>query len=878
MTEPTRREFLQYTALAGGGVALASFKSTAQMTPKSEVRIGNVDEPRNVEWPVLKRYDRDHLVRIALPIGGIGAGTISLGGRGNLQDWEIRNTPEKGVTPILEEIGPFFALNVRNPEGKTWARALEGPIDPLFYEGASGATVPNHGLPRFRDCSFAAAYPLGQVFLSDPEVPVEATLQAFNPLIPGDADASGIPIAVLRFVLANKTDGPLNISVCAVIPNTLEGGNRKNEYRTTETIRGIFMDAEGANPNDWNWGTVALSTISEGPVSFRTRWPQKGWRGTLLKIWDDFSVDGEVERAESEDGAPIGTLAVRAELPARGKKEVTFLITWHFPNRRTWSPIDNENKEAPGPDHPDWIGNYYTTQFSDAWNVAAKIAPDLADLERKTLRFVDAFCRANLPAEVKEAALFNISTLRTQTCFRTPDGRFYGFEGCNDRAGCCMGSCTHVWNYEQATGFLFGDLAMSMREVSFGQATDEIGLMRFRVKLPLKQAMTWESAAADGQMGTIMRMHRDWQLSGDDERLKQLWPHVKKSLEFCWIEGGWDADKDGVMEGCQHNTMDVEYYGPNPQMGIWYLGALRACEEMARYLGEEDFAETCQGLFEKGRDWIDANLFNGEYYEHKVQPPKDASQVAPSLRAGMGASDMTKPDFQLGPGCLVDQLVGQFQAHVCGLGYLVDPDHVRATLEAILKYNRKDSLFGHFNNMRSFALGDEAALLMASYPKDRPEVPFPYFTEVMTGFEYTAAVGMLYEGMVDEGLRCIADIRARYDGRKRSPFDEAECGHHYVRAMASWAAVLALSGFGYSGVEKILSFAKKEGRFFWSNGYAWGECEIADSGPSFKVTLSVLGGELSLAEFHLGDFGKTAFAEPLRIGAGEQALFKIASE
>jgi hypothetical protein len=55
---------------------------------------------------------------------------------------------------------------------------------------------------------------------------------------------------------------------------------------------------------------------------------------------------------------------------------------------------------------------------------------------------------------------------------------------------------------------------------------------------------------------------------------------------------------------------------------------------------------------------------------------------------------------------------------------------------------------------------------MAGYPRDRPKTPFPYINEVMTGFEYTAAVGMLQEGMEEEGQRCIEAIRARYDGRK----------------------------------------------------------------------------------------------------------------
>ena len=362
----------------------------------------------------------------------------------------------------------------------------------------------------------------------------------------------------------------------------------------------------------------------------------------------------------------------------------------------------------------------------------------LPELEETTVRFVQSFCDSDLPSVVKEAALFNLAHLRTQTCFRTEDGRFFGFEGCHDQAGCCHGSCTHVWNYEQATAFLFADLAASMRDTEFRHATSDDGLMSFRVNLPLQGARDYGLAAADGQMGCLMKLYRDWQLSGDDAMLRALWPKARRALEFCWIDGGWDADQDGVMEGCQHNTMDVEYYGPNPQMGTWYLGALRAGEEMARYLGEQAFAKRCRELFERGSQWLDAHLFNDEYYEHEIRPP----QVSPAagLARGLGATNLQEPELQLGSGCLVDQLVGQFMAHVCGLGYLLNREHVKTTLRSIVKYNFRQGSHDHFNNMRSYVLGDESALLMATYPRgNRPQQPFPYYSEVMTGFEYAAA-------------------------------------------------------------------------------------------------------------------------------------------
>jgi uncharacterized protein (DUF608 family) len=274
---------------------------------------------------------------------------------------------------------------------------------------------------------------------------------------------------------------------------------------------------------------------------------------------------------------------------------------------------------------------------------------------------------------------------------------------------------------------------------------------------------------------------------------------------------------------------------------------------MSRYTGDDAFADRCRTLYEQGRAWTDEYLFNGEYYEHEIRPPGQAENVAESLRVGMGAANLSSPDYQLGSGCLVDQLVGQYMAHVCGLGYLVDEDHVRTTLSSIMKYNLREGLRGHFNTLRSYALGDESALLMASYPKERPENPFPYFTEVMTGFEYTAAIGMLYEGQTDEGLRCIANIRDRYDGRKRSPFDEAECGHHYARAMAAWAAHLALTGFHYSAVDKTMQFTGNPGNWFWSTGHAWGTCIISDTGAE----LTVLHGKLMLFRLTVGDTDHT---------------------
>ena len=525
----------------------------------------------------------------------------------------------------------------------------------------------------------------------------------------------------------------------------------------------------------------------------------------------------------------MASLAVKKQIAAKSTQCFTFFITWSFPNRKAWSQ--------------EVVGNYYTAQYPDAWTAAKDIVPQMEMLEEQTLAFVEALCRSSYPDVIKEAALFNLAVLRSQTVFRPPSGHLMGWEGVMDRFGSCAGSCTHVWNYEMATPFLFGSLAKTMRDVEFNYATKENGLMNFRAGLPLITAANGNSAAADGQMGCIMKFYRDWQLSGDNEFLRKNWGQVKKVLSFAWVDKGWDGNQDGVMEGSQHNTMDVNYFGPNPQMGFWYMGALRAATQMAQAMNDTEFANKCHDLYIKGSKWMDQNLFNGEYYEHKITDPATFEFL------DMERDEAKIPDFQLGKGCLVDQLVGQYMAHICGVGYLAEKENVQTTLRSIMRYNFVEDFSRHFNNMRSYAMGNESGLLMASWPKGRLKVPFPYFAEVMTGFEYCAAVGMLYEGMADEALKCIESIRKRHDGAKRNPFSEPECGHHYARSMASWGAILAWSDFRYSGIEQTIHFTDKPGNYFWSNGYAWGSCTIEKK----RATLDVIYGEIPLKTISVGD-------------------------
>ena len=812
------------------------------------------------EWPSLKSYDKEHLLEIALPMGGIGTGTISLGGRGELRDWEIMNIPGKKYSTSQRGFDtPFFAIYAQEPGKLPLSYALIGtPFYPSEYMDADGHSVNNGGLPHFKKTSFATAYPFGEVSLSDESMPVSVKIKAFNPLIPADADDSSIPVAVLCYEVSNLTDNPLIVSVCGSMRNFVgKDGSKftsdewkdhwpvgaksnKNIYRESDGIKGIFMDSDSVPKGDPAWGTIAITTNSTGKITHRTSSVPNGNEGyftyALLNFWNDFSKDGELNGYNLvEDEDPMASLAIKKTISPKSKEIYTFYITWDFPNRKAWSSRIE--------------GNYYSTKYKDAWDVAEKVIPKMADLESKTLEFINAFLGSSYPDVVKEAALFNLANLRSQTVFRLPDGHLMGWEGVANDVGLGFGTPTHVWNYELATPFLFGDLACSMRDVEFNYCTRKNGGMNCRALLPLSEANSEKFkefdvyAVADGQLACIMRFYREWQLSGDKNFLKDNWEQVKKVLAFAWEEKGWDGNQDGVMEGCQHNTMDINYYGPNPQEEFWYLGALKAGKEMAVFMNDKNFADKCDKLFKNGSAWTDANLFNGEYYEQKITDPKTFAFL------NMDDPGIIVPDNQLGRGCLVDQLVGQSMAHICGLGYLADKNNIQTTLRSIMKYNYIADFSHIFNNMRAYVLGDESGLIMASWPKGMFKNPFPYFNEVMTGFEYTAAIGMIYEGQIDDALTCIKSIRDRFDGAKRNPFNENEYGYHYARALASWGAILAYSKFEYSGINKAMSITAKPGRYFWSNGYAWGICEVSSN----KVTIEMLKGDLDLRKFSLSN-------------------------
>ena len=297
--------------------------------------------------------------------------------------------------------------------------------------------------------------------------------------------------------------------------------------------------------------------------------------------------------------------------------------------------------------------------------------------------------------------------------------------------------------------------------------------------------------AVDGQAGTILRAYRDHLMSPDSGFLKRNWASIKKCIEWLIVQ---DGNKDGILEGPQHNTLDAEWFGPVAWLSGMYLAALRVGEELALEMGDPDFQKECRAILAVGPENFTKRLFNGEYFVQLADP---------AHKKTVGSYD----------GCEIDQVLGQQWLHQIGLGHVLPEKETKTALASIYKYNFTPDVGPYrkqFKAGRWYAMAGEAGTLMCSWPKgDAQRITTGYdyyFNECMTGFEHQVAAHMLWAGLVQEGLAIERAIHDRYHASRRNPWNEVECGDHYARAMASYGVFTAICGFDYHGPQRPSRF------------------------------------------------------------------------
>lgn len=800
------------------------------------------------------KYSGNALNEISFPLGGIGTGSIGLGGNGRFLDWEIFNRPNKG------SINGYSHIAVKaTSEGKSVCKVLNGDYTENltgthagkighsgFGYGPSSQTMA--GFPHFDTCEFCGEFPIASIDFSSEDFPGSVRLTAFNPFIPLDSENSSIPAAFFEVTFSNPTESPISYQAAFSLANPFE---KSRDYEIKSgNISCVLLEHAEIFKEDPKFGQLCLACADADQV--QPYWYRGGWQDSIVSFWNEFTSDSGLSHRiyDTTGSRDTCSIAKQLELLPGQTGSIRFVVTWNIPNRRhDWYAEE-------GTDTTTTWKNYYATVYPTAADSALYCINNWDMLYSRTCQYRDELMASTLDPAVLDAVSSTVSVLKSATVSRLENGEFYGFEGCQELEGSCEGTCQHVYNYAYALCFLFPDLERSIRNLEFDHCTCDNGATMFRIQLPLKEAATPWRSCLDGQMGCIFKTYREWKISGDNEWLQSVWPTVKKILAYAWNEenpDAWDRDKDGVLEGRQHHTLDMELFGPSSWLEGFYLAALRAGSEMAHFLGDKEAAAEYDSLFRRGSAWTKKNLFNGSYFIQKI------ALNDKSITDRFGCSDTYWNDetgeikYQIGEGSEIDQLCGQWHANILGLGNLFDQTQIESALKNMVRNNYKPTLRGFTNPWRLFGLNDDAGTVICDYPEGtyKPKIPVPYCEETMHGFEYQFAGLLMSEGFIQEGLNVVQSVRNRYQGYNRNPWNEIECGSNYARSMASFAMLPILSGFTFDLPHGLIGFepkvSKDHFRCLWSLGTGWGNVTIKDR----TTRITILHGNLTLCALKL---------------------------
>ncbi|PQV62600.1 hypothetical protein B1R32_12712 [Abditibacterium utsteinense] len=743
------------------------------------------------------------LNRIGMPVGGLFCGTLYLGGDGRLWLWDIFNRGQEGIVPNTVFVG---LQEVKSRDGSAFLAPPLAASHRLVEQGFTLKVKNSRGTIErsldargFSSVSFTGQYPVATIHYADAEVPVEIKLEAFSPFIPLNSADSSLPATIFSFQLHNTSDENVEIELSGRLENAVLRDHLDALFERHQEI--TFGDGFTM----WHGQTRALESAEVEDL------PDFGSMVLLLLG----------EPAQVQNPAVIGRLGRNLTLAPGEIAQVDFVIAWHFPNAN------------------DILGGqkrHYAARFQDAGAVARYITENFENLASQTRLWRDTWNDSTLPHWFLNRTFANTSTLATTTCHRFADGRFWAWEG----AGCCPGTCTHVWHYAQAMARLFPEVERDHRQrVDFGLALEpETGVIRFR-------AEDGAIYAVDGQAGRILGAYREHQMSADDAFLQRLWPQIKRALN-CLI--ATDGNGDGILYGPLHNTLDADWFGVVPWICGLYHAALRAGEAMAREMGDGEFQGVCHAILEGAPNRLDEMCWSEThgYYVHRGDPEHPGE---------VGAYG----------GCHIDQVLGQAWAHQVGLGQVMTTKNVRQALQSVWRYNFVPDV-GPFREQKTagrwYASAGDAGLIMVSYPfeaqrraEGKEAWSAMYFNECMSGFEHQVAAHMIWEGMITEGLAVTRAIHDRYHPRLRNPYNEIECSDHYARAMSSYGTFLAVCGFEYHGPRGYLAFAPRLSpenfRAPFTCGEGWGTFEQQFQGGNYSASLAMKSGRLSLSTLAL---------------------------
>ena len=786
--------------------------------------------------------ETDQLKYIGMPVGGICTGQVYLGGDGQLWNWDVFNV---SMLDPGNEGGHRFYVNPQTQE-KRFENGFGLKIQQgyrTFYRALNQS--------GFSDIRFEGEYPVGKVYYNDEKLPVSATLKAYSPFIPTDAENSGLPLTVLEYTISNTTDFEIDVEITGWLQNmscffTGNGkeGSHKNRTESGNGFTRLICEGPQEYKNDLaDWGSMSLTLMEDGVSSAKAL--EK--KGLPMYFGEPKSTEANINLGEQLVGSVSGNI----KLKKGESKTFTYLVSWYYPNVHLWDRAHHwKNIEN--------LRHYYSSKFADAASVSNYVIENKWLLDA-TINWNKTWYNSSLPKWFLDRTFVNVSTLATNVCVRFDDltndpdneGRFYTMEGLYLGEG----TCTHVFHYEQALGRIFPNLARQLREqIDLGLSYNENGIIGYRGEFSRTGRHDGRGHAIDGHAGTIMRIYREHTMSPDDDFLTNNWTKIKQSIQYMIDQDQEKTGKaDGVLEGIQYNTLDRMWYGKITWISGLYAASLKAGAEMAMEMGDKRFAKTCINIADLASKNISSELFNGEYFIQELDP-----------------EHLEAPNSNIG--CHTDQLLGQYWSTQMGLGDILPKNQVKTALQSIMKYNFVDNYSDYLAKAeipirRWYADDDESGVIMCTFPKggadkapgkinnEWEKLVVGYFSEVWTGQEHQLAASLISEGLVEEALKVEEAVHKRYAAKRRNPYNEIEYGNHYTRAMSGYAPFVSASGFTYNGPNGVIGFNPKmnpenfESAFITAEG--WGSFTQKLNGNTQQCLINISYGTLNLNQINL---------------------------
>ena len=642
VTMHNAKNMLKRTALALGMAQVLACHATSP-TPQVGPNHGNP--------PVVEKYASKHRVRSGIALGGIGAGYVELRKDGQFYNWSIFNNEPLGTGPAFglktfpnsgdAESLQFFIVRYQIEGEAPRLKLLQ--LNDTVWEGAmQGISYYYPQMTAVENIEYAGRFPFVNMKFTDPEMPFDVYMEAFSPFIPHDVKNSAIPGTYFNFKIIGTSNRKVDVTLIATQRN-LVGYDTIDKYFTTDvqTSDEAVLVTQGAVLEETlpTAGQMTLASFS-GDTTYHVGWEHKHpyYERLLfekdLRNEDDTHIRNKAYPAgnsrparkfakmqkENKDQRSFSSLAVSRTLDPKDATaltfEHTFAMSWFFPNAYGAIP-KQRGADAPKPDkyardftdNHDWDlqrtknqGHYYENYFNSAADVATYLWKNQVDLTERTRGFVDNYYRSTAPQFLLDQVNSNLNTFVSSSTL-TKAGRFAIREGMSQERSWGPNATIDVALYgSSAVINLFPELQLSSMRAhkAVQKPTGEInhGLAH---DLDYTKNGTWGVYHRIDMPGNYIQMVlRDYFHTGDQDFLREMWPSLKKAVQYVLEERDVDQDQMPDMTGIMCSYDNFPMYGLSSYIQSQWLAALKGMIEAADVIGDMDAKSASKPSLIKG--------------------------------------------------------------------------------------------------------------------------------------------------------------------------------------------------------------------------------------------------------------------------------------